>query len=176
MSKCPRYQDTTSCTEGSAGNKICMHCDHNSAGFTPAPVVTDKQDKIKVAMNQILKIFEGDNLEIVTRAVFTAPAGFERPCDKWSFMNRIFMMCAETDDARGYKQWQQVGRQVKKDTHAFSIFGPLIKNIEDKRPVRIKYYSMDLNQSLSLDMKILKAPISHRRRKLKYKYHITSIA
>jgi len=137
MSKCPRYKDNASCTAGSAGNKICMHCDHNSAGFTPAPAVvehikTDKQDKIKVAMNQILKIFEGDNLEIVSRAVFTAPAGFERPCDKWSFMNRIFMMCAGTDDARGYKQWQQVGRQVKKDTHAFSIFGPLIKKIEDK--------------------------------------------
>lgn len=131
---CPKYADSTQCA-GYQDNKTCSHCDHNSAGFIPAPTERaplEKNDKIRAAMDKILSIFQGNNLEIVTRAVFTAPAGFERPCDKWSFMNRIFTMCAGTDDARGYKQWQQVGRNVKKGSHAFTIFGPLIKKIEDK--------------------------------------------
>lgn len=62
--------------------------------------------KIRAAMDKILKIFESDNLEIVTRAVFQHPEGarYAKPSDKWSFLNRIMMMIEDTEDARGYNQ------------------------------------------------------------------------
>jgi len=140
MSNCPRYADSEQCEHGAQDNKTCAHCDHNAKGYTPSqlptteiPQITNKADKVKAAMDTILKIFEQDNLEVVTRAVFTAPAGYEKPCDKWSFMNRIFMMLNETEDARGYKQWQAVGRNVTKGSHAFSIFGPLMHKVKDEK-------------------------------------------
>ncbi len=50
------------------------------------------------------------------------------PSDKWSITNRVIMhVIGNTEDARGYKQWQSVGRQVKKGSKAFSIIAPLTK-------------------------------------------------
>ena len=83
-------------------------------------------------MDKIINIFKTGGLSPVTRAVFQAQPGYEKPSDKWSFLNRIFMMAEDTDDARGFNQWKQAGRYVKKGCHAFSIFGPLIKKIKDK--------------------------------------------
>jgi hypothetical protein len=66
-------------------------------------------DRIKEAMETLLKIFKEDNLEKVARAVFR---GSDIPADKWSFLIRVLMYLNETDDARGFRQWQQVGRYV----------------------------------------------------------------
>jgi hypothetical protein len=56
-------------------------------------------DRIKEAMETLLKIFKEDNLEKVARAVFR---GGDIPADKWSFLNRVLMYLNETDDARGF--------------------------------------------------------------------------
>ncbi len=49
----------------------------------------------------------------------------EAPCRVWSWSNQ--MMCAlnGTGDARGYRQWQGVGRHVKKGGRAFHILVPI---------------------------------------------------
>jgi len=83
-------------------------------------------DRIKEAMETLLKIFKEDNLEKVARAVFR---GGDIPADKWSFLNRVLMYLNETEDARGFRQWQQVGRYVKKGSRAFYIIGPVTKKI-----------------------------------------------
>ena len=57
-------------------------------------------DRIKEAMETLLKIFKEDNLEKVARAVFR---GGDIPADKWSFLNRVLMFLNETDDARGFR-------------------------------------------------------------------------
>src|SRR5659263_436895 len=80
-------------------------------------------DRIKEAMEKLLKIFQEDNLEKVARAVFR---GGDIPADKWSFLNRVLMYLNDTDDARGFRQWQQVGRYGSK---AFYIIGPVTKKI-----------------------------------------------
>ena len=36
-----------------------------------------------------------------------------------------------TEDARGFRQWQQVNRTIKKESKAIYIFSPLIKNINE---------------------------------------------
>jgi hypothetical protein len=82
--------------------------------------------RIKEAMETLLKIFQEDNLEKVARAVFR---GGDVPADKWSFLNRVLMYLNDTEDARGFRQWQQVDRYVKKGSKAFYIIGPVTRKI-----------------------------------------------
>ncbi len=88
--------------------------------------------RIMEAMNSLLTLFKEENLEIVARAVFR---GNEIPSDKWSFTNRLLMFLNGTDDARGFKQWQQAGRNVKKGCHAFYIIGPVTKKITEEKNI-----------------------------------------
>ena len=54
------------------------------------------------------------------------------PSDKWSITNRLIMLViGGTEDARGYKQWQAVGRQVKKGSKAFDIIAPLTRKVHN---------------------------------------------
>src|SRR5437016_5817311 len=45
-------------------------------------------------------------------------------CSRWSLNNRLLAMIAGTSDARGYRQWQEVGRFVKGGTKALYIVAP----------------------------------------------------
>lgn len=84
-----------------------------------------KLKRAKDALSNILDMFESGNIpEAISRTMITPPPGYERPCDKWSLGNKIFMILSGTTDARGYKQWQKVGRQVKKGAKAFYILAP----------------------------------------------------
>ncbi len=89
-----------------------------------------KNPRVKEAMDTLLKMFNEENLEKVAHAVFR---GNEIPSDKWSFLNRVLMYLHDTEDARGYRQWQQVGRHVKKGSKAFYILGPVMKKITEKK-------------------------------------------
>ncbi len=86
-------------------------------------------DRIKEAMETLLKIFQEDNLEKAAKAVFR---GGDIPADKWSFLNRVPMYLNDTEDARGFRQWQTVGRHVKKGSKAFYILAPLLKKVIDE--------------------------------------------
>jgi hypothetical protein len=46
------------------------------------------------------------------------------PCRKWSQGNQFLLHIAGTSDARGYKQWKEVGRQVKKGAKSIKILAP----------------------------------------------------
>jgi hypothetical protein len=87
-------------------------------------------DRIKEAMDTLLKMFHEENLEKVARAVFR---GDSIPADKWSFLNRLLMYLNNTEDARGFRQWQQVGRYVKKGSKAFYIIAPVTRKITEKK-------------------------------------------
>lgn len=88
------------------------------------------QNHVKEAMETLLKIFEEGNLDKVAHAVFK---GGDIPADKWSFLNRLLMYCNNTEDARGFNQWTQAGRYIKKGSKAFYILAPMFKKaIEDK--------------------------------------------
>lgn len=88
-------------------------------------------DKVKCALNGILKQFRtGDLPEAVAFLMFEAP---NIPSRSWSLINRTIMFLADTYDGRGYRQWQQVGRYVKKGSKAFYILVPFIKKVEDEQ-------------------------------------------
>jgi hypothetical protein len=92
-----------------------------------------KLKRAKDALSNILDMFESGNIpEAISRTMITPPPGYERPCDKWSLGNKIFMILSGTTDARGYKQWQKVGRQVKKGAKAVYILAPNTRKAKKK--------------------------------------------
>lgn len=90
-------------------------------------------EKIKVSIEKLLEMFKEENLPAaIARTVIRAQEGFELPSDKWSLGNQLIMLAYGTEDARGFKQWQEVGRFVKKGAKAIYILGPLVKKIKSK--------------------------------------------
>jgi|Deesub1362B_J571_1020462.scaffolds.fasta_scaffold01112_11 hypothetical protein len=98
-----------------------------------------KETKIRNAIETILKAFE-NNPEKVALAIFK---GNGKPSDRWSFFNRILMLMNDTTDARGFKQWQKVGRRVKKGAKAFYIIAPVRKKV----PVKVKETKEIMNEN-----------------------------
>jgi antirestriction protein ArdC len=79
-------------------------------------------EKVSQALQSIIKSFEnGDIPEVIAYSAFPIP---NIPAAKWSLLNRMLMFIAGTSDARGFRQWQQVGRHVKKGAKAFTILAP----------------------------------------------------
>jgi len=73
-------------------------------------------------LNGILTKFEsGDIPKAVAISTFPMP---DMPSSNWSFLNRLIMYLSGTTDARGFRQWQQVGRSVKGGSKAFYIMVP----------------------------------------------------
>ncbi|MBP8123738.1 MAG: hypothetical protein KAZ26_13930 [Caldilineaceae bacterium] len=56
----------------------------------------------------------------------------ERHCAGWSWTNQLMVALNGYSDARTYKGWQQVGRQVRKGEKAFPILEPVRFQTEDE--------------------------------------------
>jgi len=79
-------------------------------------------ERVKKALESIVQRFkEGDIPEAIAFSTFPIP---NVPAAKWSLLNRILMFFAGTNDARGFRQWQEVGRHVKRGSKAFTILAP----------------------------------------------------
>jgi hypothetical protein len=48
-------------------------------------------------------------------------------CQRWSFANQMMVFLFGHEDAATYKQWQNMGRQVKRGAHAFYLMRPNLK-------------------------------------------------
>ncbi len=84
-------------------------------------------------LSEIVKLFSSEQLEdTITRAWIIEPA---KPCSKWSLSNIVTMLAQGTFDARGYQQWQEAERHVKKGAHAIHILGPTTAKIKEKNEV-----------------------------------------
>ena len=102
---------------------------------TPAEAIdrTTKswRERANSELEKIVQLFSSKELpDLCVKALINASA---KPCSKWSFGNQLLMLFAGTADARGYRQWQEVARQVKFGSRAFYILGPvLVKKRPDK--------------------------------------------
>lgn len=93
---------------------------------------TATTNKVKAVLEDIAKKFSENKFPETAAKVFLERNG--TPSDVWSFFNRVQMYAAGTVDARGYRQWQKAGRQVKKGSKAIYILGPRLTTIdEDKK-------------------------------------------
>ena len=54
------------------------------------------------------------------------------PCRKWSWHNQLLVALSGTSDARGIRQWNTVGRKLKKGCKGIWILAPCIKTIREK--------------------------------------------
>jgi len=88
-----------------------------------------KQAKVDGVLNGIVDLFtEGDVAAAVAIATFPTP---DIPMASWSLRNRVIAMINGTGDARTFRAWQSVGRNVQKGKRAFYILGPLM--VKDRK-------------------------------------------
>ena len=55
------------------------------------------------------------------------------PCGEWSWGNRLLMTLQGTNDARGFRQWQKVGRNPMDWQKQVTIIAPLVRKIHDEK-------------------------------------------
>jgi hypothetical protein len=89
--------------------------------------------KAEEAANRILQAFQSGNLPNALAPVFIKRKD-NVPCRAWSWNNQLLTALAGHSDARGYRQWEAVGRHVKKGERSFSILVPLTRAIEQTDP------------------------------------------
>lgn len=89
--------------------------------------------KAEEAAERILDAFRSGNLPKPLAAVFIRRQD-DSPCRSWSWSNQLLVALLGYSDARGYRQWEEVGRHVKKGEKAFPILAPCIKKVVEKSP------------------------------------------
>ncbi len=88
------------------------------------------QDRVKQVLNTIVEKFKsGDIPEAIAMATYPAA---NVPSSKWSFLNRTLMFLSGTGDARGFRQWQEVRRKVRKGAKAIYILVPCFRKVTDE--------------------------------------------
>lgn len=87
-----------------------------------------KNDKVKVELDKIVNLFKSQDLPYKCAKVFLSNGN--KPSSKWSLSNKLIMLTNETMDARGFNQWKQVERYVKKGSKAMYILAPKIIKID----------------------------------------------
>jgi hypothetical protein len=80
----------------------------------------------------IVKAFENPNALPAPLATLFVRTGADVPCRKWSWRNRLLVALAGHADARGFRQWQQVGRWVRKGEKSLAILAPVLKTVRDE--------------------------------------------
>ena len=87
-------------------------------------------NNIKQTLDKILNAFESGEIPKAV-AIASFPMS-DIPSANWSFFNRTIQSISGTSDARGYRQWLSVNRQVKKGAKAIYILSPCLKKSDEK--------------------------------------------
>lgn len=98
-----------------------------AVGQTPPPW----RERAAVELEKIVQLFSTTQLpDLCAKCLISAP---EIPSSKWSMGNQILVLLAGTADARGFRQWQDVGRHVRRGSKAVYILGPVFvkKHLSD---------------------------------------------
>jgi hypothetical protein len=85
--------------------------------------------KAQEVLQQLLDAFEQGTVPAALARTCIPPINV--PCNQWSFNNQLLVFLSCTSDARGIRQWKNVGRWPKKGSRAIYILGPMtIKKTE----------------------------------------------
>ena len=87
-------------------------------------MATKYQRKAAEAAQRIMQAFQEGGLPKALAPVFIHRAD-NVPSRQWSWNNQLLAALTGTSDARGFRQWQKVGRHVKKGEKSFHILVPL---------------------------------------------------
>lgn len=86
--------------------------------------------KVKEALNVILERFESG--DIPQAVALTCYPQVDIPLAKWSLLNKLLTYFSGTQDARGIRQWNKIGRYPRKGSRAIHILAPIIKKEKDE--------------------------------------------
>lgn len=84
--------------------------------------------KAETAASRILDTFRSGKLPQALAPVFIKRRD-NVPCRAWSWSNQLITALIGYSDARGFRQWEQVGRHVRKGERAFYILVPLKRKV-----------------------------------------------
>ncbi len=85
--------------------------------------------KVKEVLSKVLNKFEsGDIPEAVALTFFPQ---IDIPMSQWSLLNKLVVFFNGSQDARGIRQWNKIGRYPRKGSKAIHILAPMIK-VEEK--------------------------------------------
>jgi|CXWL01.1.fsa_nt_gi hypothetical protein len=96
----------------------------------------DRNDKLEALVRQYRNAFQtGRPAGVMARVLLVPPqrveigpkANSSIPCRRWSLQNQLICFLSGHTDARGFRQWLEVGRHVKKSETAFFILAPIAK-------------------------------------------------
>ena len=80
--------------------------------------------KAEQSAKRILTLFQSGDVPKALSPIFIRRKD-NVPCRSWSWSNQLLTALAGHDDARGFRQWQEVGRYVRKGEHGFTILCPV---------------------------------------------------
>lgn len=84
--------------------------------------MSERVTKVQNVLHGILEKFKtGDVPKAIVYSMFPIQG---TPSDSWSYINRLIMLLSGTVDARGIRQWNRVGRCVKRGAKAIYILVP----------------------------------------------------
>ncbi len=83
------------------------------------------RERANVELEKIVQLFSSAQLPDLCAKALALINSPERPSSKWSLGNQLLMLLAGTNDARGFRQWNEVGRYVRSGAKAFYILGPV---------------------------------------------------
>lgn len=89
-------------------------------------------DTARAVSQKIVRAFESGQIPAALAQTYLTPPDI--PCRAWSIRNRILAALAGHTDARGYRQWQEAGRQVKRGESSFHIFAPITRRAAEDDP------------------------------------------
>lgn len=96
-----------------------------------------QRDRVREVYGQLLEAFRAGRVPGALAQVFLVRGDF--PSAQWSWRNRLILALHGHSDARTYRQWRQVGRQVKKGEHACFILRPMtmkkVEELDERREV-----------------------------------------
>jgi hypothetical protein len=84
------------------------------------------------ALASVLALFESGDLPARIADTVIARHEGEAPSACWSLGNQLVCLLNGTADARGFRQWKEVGRHVRKGARAIYILGPRTRKVTDK--------------------------------------------
>lgn len=90
------------------------------------------QNKVHAAVESIISMFEDGTLPERIATTMIRAKETAAPSARWSLGNRLLMLAAKTEDARGYRQWQDAGRHVVKGARALYILAPRTVKVKEQ--------------------------------------------
>lgn len=86
--------------------------------------------KAAESAQRILELFQCGDVPKALAPIFIRRDD-DAPCRQWSWRNQLLVALSGYHDARGYRQWQEVDRHVRKGERAFHILVPLSKTVTE---------------------------------------------